>query len=59
MQFAIELILALYVISFVWVWTLCRLSTSAKNDSPLARRESNVISFERGLELKDRERTGT
>jgi hypothetical protein len=48
----IELVAALYVISFVWFWSLCRLSIPDKAKSAPMERESNLIPFERGSMLK-------
>ncbi len=58
-RLAIELILALYVISFVWFWTLCRVSSPKDEDATHNQSPSNVIPFERGLHLQERKRTGT
>lgn len=52
MYFVFELIFALYVISFVWFWSLCQMSIPEKTDSELLASESNLIPFERGVELQ-------
>lgn len=59
MRHAIELILALYVISFAWFWMLCRLTVTKIEEPPLPESEAKVIPFERGLTLKDSRKTGT
>jgi hypothetical protein len=58
-RLAIELILALYVISFVWFWTLCRISSPEEDSAARNQSRSKVIPFERGLDLQERKRTGT
>lgn len=58
MWLAIELILALYIISFVWFWSLCQLSTPEKTESTHSEQESNLIPFERGIQLHMRKTTG-
>ena len=58
-RLAIELILALYVISFVWFWTLCHVSSPKEDDAAHHQSRSKVIPFERGLNLQERKRTGT
>ena len=58
-RLAIELILALYVISFVWFWRLCRVSSPEEENASRDEHASNVIPFERGLDLQERKRTGT
>lgn len=58
MWLAIELILALYIISFVWFWSLCRLSVPEKTESSRPEQESNLIPFERGVQLQVRKTTG-
>jgi len=61
-RLAIELILALYVISFVWFWSLCRVSSASNEDdftSAGEKSEPKIIPFERGRELQDRKKTGT
>lgn len=59
MRLAIELIVALYIIAFVWFWSLCRLSIPDRTEDKHEERESNLIPFERGLQLQVRKRTGT
>jgi hypothetical protein len=47
---AVELIVVMYVVSFVWFWHLCR--SSARRELSAARKQehrSNLIPFERGL----------
>jgi hypothetical protein len=56
---ALELIFALYAISFAWFWSLCRLSVHKTNHASTHPTDSNLIPFERGLELQDRAKTGT
>lgn len=58
-RLAIELILALYVISFVWFWTLCHVSSPKEDNATQSQTRSKVIPFERGLHLQERKRTGT
>jgi hypothetical protein len=51
-RLAAELFTALYVVSFVWFWLLCR--SSARRDltpQPEQETPSNLIPFERGVEL--------
>jgi hypothetical protein len=48
----IELISALYIISFVWFWSLCRLSIPDKTDTHPSEQQSNLIPFERGLQMR-------
>ena len=50
MWLAVELIAAVYIVSFAWFWQLCR--TSARREltrNPREERPSNLIPFERGL----------
>jgi hypothetical protein len=47
----IELVAALYIISFVWFWSLCLLSVPVKQKASDAERKSNLIPFERGVKL--------
>jgi hypothetical protein len=51
----IKLVAALYVISFVWFWSLCRLSVPHKTEGTHPERRSKLIPFERGVKLKDAE----
>lgn len=49
---AVELIAAVYVVSFAWFWQLCRLS--ARRELTRVHQEerpSNLIPFERGLRM--------
>jgi hypothetical protein len=50
-RFAVEIVAGLYVISFVWFWSLCTLS-ARRGLSSLRRTEqdSNLIPFERSSE---------
>jgi hypothetical protein len=57
--FALEIVFALYAISFVWFWSLCSLSIPSKHDASDSGSASNIIPFERGLEMQERKRTGT
>lgn len=52
MWLTIELISALYIISFVWFWSLCRLSIPDKTDTHPSEQQSNLIPFERGLQMR-------
>jgi hypothetical protein len=49
---AVELFAAMYLISFVWFWSLCR-SSARRESTPVREQESgsNLIPFERGLEM--------
>lgn len=52
MWLIVELLAALYLVSFVWFLSLCR--TAARRDSsapPAPEAPSNLIPFERALEL--------
>jgi hypothetical protein len=46
---AVEVFGAMYIVSFVWFWQLCR--SSARREMTPVRRQppSNLIPFERGL----------
>jgi len=49
---AVELIVAVYIVSFAWFWQLCR--SSARRELTQVHEEespSNLIPFERGLQL--------
>jgi hypothetical protein len=48
---AIELIAALYVAFFAWFWSQCQMSISDEMKTDPADEGSNLIPFERGLEL--------
>jgi hypothetical protein len=51
----VELVAALYVVSFVWFWTLCRSSARrARSFSSVQQSPSNLIPFERGQQLRKR-----
>lgn len=54
MWLMIEVIAALYIISFAWFWSLCSLSVSDKSRSHTLERKSNLIPFERGQRLQAR-----
>lgn len=54
----IEIIAALYVISFVWFWSLCRLSVPDKPKEGRLKQESKLIPFERGMKLNIRRNIG-
>jgi hypothetical protein len=49
MWLTIELISALYILSFVWLWSLCRLSVPDKSKAGYSKHEPNLIPFERGI----------
>lgn len=60
MWLTIELISALYLVSFAWFWSLCRLSVpDGKTTSRGRKREANLIPFERGDGPRGRKKTGT
>jgi hypothetical protein len=44
----IEVVSALYLVSFAWFWSLCQLSVPAKTDTGGPPQKSNLIPFERG-----------
>jgi hypothetical protein len=50
---AVELIAAVYIVSFAWFWQLCR--SSARRELTHVHEEeapSNLIPFERGLQMQ-------
>ncbi len=51
MWLTIELITALYVISFVWLWSLCRLSIPHRRGDTDSGGKAKLIPFERGRKL--------
>lgn len=55
----IEILSALYLISFAWFWSICRLSIPRAMQVDQKRRKSNLIPFERGANLPARRKTGT
>lgn len=57
MLLAIEILAALYVLSFLWLWWVARKSVhrNAKEQPP--GQESNLIPFERGEAQEQRART--
>ncbi|MBB6142771.1 hypothetical protein HNQ77_000709 [Silvibacterium bohemicum] len=59
MWLTVELLAALYLISFVWFWSLC-LTSARKSDPPRQREDrSNLIPFERGLQMSQRKTART
>jgi hypothetical protein len=55
----IELIAALYLVSFAWFWSLCQLSVPHETKARRLQQQSKLIPFERGIKLKVRKTTGT
>lgn len=55
MWLTVELVAALYVVSFIWFWTLCRSSARrVKSFRSAHPSPSNLIPFERGQQLHKR-----
>lgn len=55
MWLAIEVLSALYIISFAWFWSLCRISVPDKLESEHEPHKATLIPFERGLVLQMRQ----
>lgn len=55
---AIEVASALYLISFAWFWSLCRISVSEESETEHGSHNANLIPFERGLVLQARKAGG-
>jgi hypothetical protein len=47
---AVEVFGAMYILSFVWFWQLCRSSARREMASVRKQPPSNLIPFERGLQ---------
>jgi hypothetical protein len=45
----IELVSALYLVSFAWFWSLCGLAVTDRTKESQRARGSNLIPFERGI----------
>jgi hypothetical protein len=45
----IELVSALYLVSFAWFWSLCRLAVTDRTKRSHRARGANLIPFERGI----------
>lgn len=51
MWLTVEVISALYLVSFAWFWSLCQLSIPDEPDAAPPQK-SNIIPFERGIALR-------
>jgi len=51
---AIEVVSALYLVSFAWFWSLCQISVPEKSEAEHVSRKADLIPFERGLVLQTR-----
>jgi hypothetical protein len=47
----VELFAALYIVSFIWLWLSCRSAARTQMIHRQPEQRSNLIPFERGLEL--------
>jgi hypothetical protein len=57
MLLILSLVSGLYLICFLWFWSLCNNAIhTARQNAVLHEPVSNLIPFERGLELRQKER---